>query len=358
MEVRVFRSAGEIEPLKSNWDALLAETGGQGIFSSYAWISNTYRRLERRGILPLLLAVFDDARELAGIFPFAVGQTRFKGASVRSLIGGGSDRADYASFLVAGRINARLAIGRVVTKLLELNASGEWSLFALDNFSESDNVAGVFRDLLLRQSYGGTVRTMATPRIRFDSPFEEAKKTSDLKRRFRKFQNLGGVEVQIGLTPDASLMSRLADLYRKSNKRGLLDSDDGQQFFVSLIEDPAFISSVEVSIIEHKSRLVAAHFGFRSPSTIYHFLPMYDQEFSRYGLGQYLLWQMVNHYRDRGLLEFDFLRGGEDYKYQWMNSGTCNYRIWAVALGSSWWLKGMVAILLMRDTLWQLGSRG
>jgi CelD/BcsL family acetyltransferase involved in cellulose biosynthesis len=351
MEIRVVRTLAEIEALKPQWEQLFRDSREQPVFCSFAWMRTAYAsHPEAR---PLVVLVYSDTQQLIGVCPFAVRELSIKGFRFKALVHGATDRADYASFLVAPDVNHRLLFRRVIDKLLELNATGEWRLYSFDNFSESDHAATLFCDLLKREISGAVVRTITTPRLRLSAQFEEARKVANVKRRFAKLVDAAGVQVDIGRPVDEQLFESLVALHKSSFAGAAFNSREGRDFYAALIADTAFKPHIEISTIRVGEALIAAHFGFKAGTRVYYYVPMYDERYGQYGPGQYLIRAMLNHYREAGYEEFDFLRGGEDYKYQWMNCAASNFRFWGIASKAPLWLKALMALLVLRDTLSQ-----
>jgi CelD/BcsL family acetyltransferase involved in cellulose biosynthesis len=64
----------------------------------------------------------------------------------------------------------------------------------------------------------------------------------------------------------------------------------------------------------------ASLFGFESGDCHYFFLSGFDQAWSKYSLGFTLLWLSIREASRRGLKIYDFLRGDENYKFDWSDN--------------------------------------
>jgi CelD/BcsL family acetyltransferase involved in cellulose biosynthesis len=64
----------------------------------------------------------------------------------------------------------------------------------------------------------------------------------------------------------------------------------------------------------------ASLFGFESGDCHYFFLSGFDQAWSKYSLGFTLLWLSIREASRRGLKMYDFLRGDENYKFDWSDN--------------------------------------
>lgn len=355
MEIQVVRTIEAIDALKPEWDALFQADAECRPFCSHAWISNAYRLSEAAS--PLLLLLYVDGRRLGGVFPFAIRRDASRWFKFDALVHGSSGHADYSSFVVAPDVNERVALGRVVEKLVELQRTGAWHVYDIRDLSDADARSCLFRELLGRETFGAVVNPVVTPRIDLHRPFEEARKTSNVRRRFRKLEG-GTVEISIGAPLLAGEFDRLADVHRTAFPGAFFSSDRGRRFFSALAADASFRQCIEVSKIVHDGQIVAAHFGFACDGRLYYYVPMFDERYAQYGLGQYLLWRMMSHYRDAGFKVFDLLRGDEDYKYQWVNGCAVNRGFLGVAVNAPLWLKAVIAVRALRDFVSRLRSGG
>src|SRR5207249_2485766 len=70
----------------------------------------------------------------------------------------------------------------------------------------------------------------------------------------------------------------------------------------------------------------AALYCFRFRERGYYYLGGFEPERTRYSLGTVLTGHAIEHAIAEGATEFDFLRGGEAYKYSWRASDRHNWR--------------------------------
>lgn len=63
--------------------------------------------------------------------------------------------------------------------------------------------------------------------------------------------------------------------------------------------------------------VAAVWYGFSAKGRFHYYLSGFDPNFSQYNLGTLLIGYAIEHAVREGADEFDFLRGGEPYKYDW-----------------------------------------
>jgi CelD/BcsL family acetyltransferase involved in cellulose biosynthesis len=70
----------------------------------------------------------------------------------------------------------------------------------------------------------------------------------------------------------------------------------------------------------------AALYGFRYNSKFYYYLSGFDPKFFEYSVGSLLTSFAIERSIKEGFVEFDFTRGGEEYKNHWNTMTRWNYR--------------------------------
>lgn len=343
MQIKIIKDLKGIKNLKQQWDELF-NIVQPSVFIHHTWVYENYRCFNYQKIL--LLAIFDNDKKLIGVFPFAIAPFRIKFLTFKTLTHGCSAITDYSQFLVDPQANSRLMIKRVLAKLLEIQ-NDTWDMFKIDRLNDNDNTSNLFKNMALKTFYAGVTSTEATPLIRLDHGHQEAKKVSDIKRKFKKIAQNCTITHSIGAEINHSLLENLSHLHQKSFPDSGFDQKQSQAFYQSLIDDPDFSQYVYLSRIEHEKKLIAAHFGFVDSKAFYYYVPTYDENYSTYGPGQYLLWQLIQLANKKNLQTFDFLRGSEQYKFDWTNKISTNYTIFGVPEDAGLLKKALVNLWLI-----------
>ena len=139
-------------------------------------------------------------------------------------------------------------------------------------------------NLLLRKRYLKLVREYGEPDFEFEDRSAEA---FDKCLLWKLNQYEGGHET-------------LANPRAVAMLRGLFD--DGH---------------IIISTLKIGGRYLSAHACVREPKRHLSLIPSYDQGFAQYGVGKELLHRMLEHSYRQGDEAFDFLQGGEPYKWNY-----------------------------------------
>lgn len=341
MQIDVIDNLPALMELKPKWDALYNKAK-PGLFSHHSWVYHNYHCFDKQ---VMLLAVFGDKKSLIGVFPFTIDTFRIKWFTFNALIHGGSSITDYSQFIIDPDSNNRLMIKRVLAKLEELQG-GRWDTYKIDNLSDNDDNANLFKNLMLKSLYSGVTSTEITPIIKYDHGYKEAKKIANVKRRFKKIKDSSAIIHETGSDINIALMEKFSDLHKISYPDSGFDKDRSQSFYKAIIHDEDINHHIYFSYISHEDKMIAAHFGFMDAETFFYYVPTYDETYSTYGPGQFLLLELINKAESEGRAEFDFLRGSEEYKFSWTNKINTNYTIIGVSKNASFKKKLLINLWL------------
>jgi len=97
---------------------------------------------------------------------------------------------------------------------------------------------------------------------------------------------------------------------------------------------------------------VAALYGFKYRSKFYYYLPGFDPRYSRYGVGNLIVSHVIAKCIQEKLVEFDFLRGAENYKSRWNTKERWNRQSVLIR-------EGLIANIenWLYDEYWSRGNR-
>lgn len=101
--------------------------------------------------------------------------------------------------------------------------------------------------------------------------------------------------------------------HRKSGSVDVFSHTQHVRLFQELAKNKLLL----VSSLSAGDRLLAVHLGMSSLGRVYSWIPAYDAAYSRYAPGKILLLALMEESFNRHHQEFDFLIGGESYKWDY-----------------------------------------
>ncbi|MDP9360677.1 MAG: GNAT family N-acetyltransferase [Acidobacteriota bacterium] len=102
------------------------------------------------------------------------------------------------------------------------------------------------------------------------------------------------------------------------------------RFFGDLFRAVENSGSLYLALLEKQGRLVAYEIGFRCGGSMWVYNKAYDLDFASYSPGTALIPEVLDYAWQRGIPEFDFLRGEEEYKRRWttLTHQNARFEIW------------------------------
>ena len=337
--------------LRNDWDNLLSRSAANNLFLTFDWQYTWWEHFGMKKSLFILLVKKQES--LIAIAPFMI-VTRL-GFKVLEFIGQG--RSDYLDFIICQDTHT------VIKSIFEylLANSKLWQVVHLSDIAwtqdQIQNIRKVTPDLL--SSY----RLYTTcPYVSIASSWDDFLKSKSQRFRKRLRYNFNRIAAQtdseiLKLTKDAvtaELPEYLWEVEKNSWKyktgTAHLENESIRNFFRDIFLKFAAKDWIEIWMAKHNGIPVAFEVNYLYNNRVYSQEGSYDLSYDGYGsiLTQFALRDAV----EKQYLEYDFLRGDEDYKKLWASAYRDLYQI--VFYGKSLYSK--LAYLLLFKLRWQLAS--
>lgn len=315
-------------------EELFAKSPDSTPFLSVDWLQSWWNYFSDGHKLCILILKEKD--KLIGIAPFAI----FRRGPLRIVKFIGTGLADYLNFLLLGDFEKRVKYLRQIFSYL-LEEVPHWNIIELmDIPAESNNVKALQKILVEnRLSYSLKI-SYPCPFLPINSSWETFLQTKSKKSRYnlrrflRKLEEIGEVHFQTYREPQ-QVATMLAKAYNVHEKRwekqytgtSFSSSSITEAFFSEIAERYAQRGWFELTTLEIDEKLVAFSYSFIYRGRFYYYIPSYDPQFYEYSPGTVLLTYLLEDAFNRGLKEFDFTRGDEEYKSKWAQQERKNLRI-------------------------------
>jgi hypothetical protein len=137
--------------------------------------------------------------------------------------------------------------------------------------------------------------------------------TEARRRRRRLEEDLGSVELVTDEPGDEALDALIGWKTEQFESVAAAFADDDRHR--AFIEHLRANGTAQVAALRAGNRVVAAHLGLLHDERFYSWMTAYASDAHRYGPGRMLLHHLLETSWERGDDEFDFLGGGEDFKW-------------------------------------------
>src|SRR5919197_1727130 len=329
VRVQVVRDPIELAGMRAEWSALL-EQSDAAVFNGWDWLYPYYQRVVP-GLEPWVMTARDRSGKLVGLLPLARERRRIGPVSIRRLCFLGEEwvGSDYLD-AVTLRERRHEVIRAFARELLDRCV--EWDLLDLNDFDERSSTPEIVGDL-----FGGTgfdVRAVDC-RLCPNETFLEGESFEQFLRRTRRQHNYLGrrkwLEAQVGfrveVTTDPAKIARpLSEFFRLHALRW--EEDGGSSGIIgprveAFHRDPThFLSQAG------KLRLYTAWLGEKALASVYgivhrdtfsYYQSGMDPEWRSKSVGMVLVGATVENAIRSGLRHYDFLRGTEASKFDWVS---------------------------------------
>jgi len=324
MLVSVVTTKDELHAIKDDWEELYVSSVSRNPFLSYAWVSSAIEHFFTSTKIHIVL-IRSNQKKLLAVCPFIISQKKIGIFNVNVLQHFCSRAADFSDLLVRDGHSQRDLIKKMADSLSKV----DFDLIHIDNLSSGSRQAKLLLKFIREGDFfSGSYINVVNPILEYDThPYENKKDVKDIERRLRKLKNDSEVEFFIDQDITKEKWDELVKFHNYAHPNYGFNNQLYQEFYNQLLSNDNFTTeNVDFSymLIDHK--MVAGHFGFKDATngTLYYYVPSYDHEYIKLGVGKMLLNELINNYKDKGFKTFDFLRGAESYKKTWMTDELLN----------------------------------
>lgn len=331
----------EFETLKGRWGECLARSLDNSIFLTWEWLSTWWEHFKRGKELIILLV--EDGGEILSIASFVCSEHNFHGfGHFKKISLAGSPESDYNSFVLC-KNDSRL----VQLSLDYLCENFDWDYLELSDISESS----VSLELLCSESlkerfdHWKVRKGDLCPYVLLPSSMELFMRglgknmRRGLGKDSRRLEREHRVELKsytdVGSVDDA--MQMFFQLHRKrwesKGLSGVLHEKPLRDFHVDIAKSFAHEGWLRLSFLTLDSQPVAAKYAFEYNQKVYNYLGGWDPDYSEYGISNLLKMYDIRDCIQKGVKEFDLMRGDEEYKRRWTREARRNFVVRFVRKG-------------------------
>jgi CelD/BcsL family acetyltransferase involved in cellulose biosynthesis len=334
------------------WDALLSKAQSNVVFLTRQWQQTWWNHFGAPASCQLhLLILRDEGGTLVGVAPIFVAREPLppfkeykrgelrpedEGSPVRIVqFVGGKDIADYLD-IIAQPSDMEAVWAAVLAFLLSKRDTWDAIDFhSLPDWSPSHEILsrlGAEHNLPFNVSPEDVCPIIELPGD-WNSYLMSLRKKDrhELRRKVRKLEGRDDVRWYLVPPDDPERMQRemqtFLDLHRSSgvDKAHFMD-DEMANYFLDMARDMADTGWLDLAILTISGEPASAYLSYNYGDRLYLYNSGYSQRFAAYSAGVALLAYRIHKAILQGLRRFDFLRGDEEYKYDFGAKDTYIYR--------------------------------
>lgn len=332
MKTQLFTKYEELKKISERWNQLVLNSDDPQIFYLWDWVDTYLDRSLSKNDEIFIVTVWDDS-ELIGIAPMKIIRKNLGVCKQRILTNLLSEYVDYSAFVIDKNVKAIEVLKKICDQILEYKK--KWDIIQLDNFNSNCKTAWLLKDIMTYKGFVDVSRyvNVTAPYldyIDYDRVFDK-KHLSDMSRRKKKLEKEAQIEIVVGSEINNEIWEKLVTFHKENYKGVGFSHRICQLFYGKLISRQEMADKIEFSYFVVNKEIAAVHFGFIYADRVYYYVPSYNKNYSKFGVGNLLLKEIIDHYREKGYKTFDFLRGSENYKNVWTDKCQFNFSFNAVA---------------------------
>jgi CelD/BcsL family acetyltransferase involved in cellulose biosynthesis len=329
INIEVEEGSDALTRLRVEWQAMFCASGAPP-FLSWEWLS-TWHKWFGQGKSPFLLCAREGGNLIA-LLPLCAEErqsSRFTpGLKRMSFMGESYGAADYLDILALPGFKQKSA--DILIDYLALARSFdllEFEGMAADSCTLQSLTRRFANDVMFRYRM---IPQYICPRMSLDARWEDLLERSPrsdyFKRCMRRLDKIASFEFRVisDVNEIPAAYGRLLELHigRWVNRGGSSAVRTAEQkgFTFEAAAELARAGMTRFEEIWLEGECRASLFGFESGDCYYFFLSGFDQAWSKYSLGFTLIWLSIREASRRGLKMYDFLRGDENYKFDWSDN--------------------------------------
>ena len=313
--------------LREEWRALLQESGAS-VFNSWEWLYPWYRRIGSARRLCLLTARTADGK-LVGLLPLAREERKPFGHLVRRLafLGESHVGSDYLDVLAVPALRRRVT--EEFAHALR-NGQDSWDVLDLLDLCEDSPTLGFLHHAFDGYEQQTTTRYVCPYEpLAVGEPFDDFLKRTARRdiflRRKRWLEKQEGFAIERTERPE-KLAAPMAEFFRLHRLRWA--SEGGSQGIKGPSVEAFHRDATELLAEGGETALYTLRVGRQAVASVYalihggkfyYFQSGYDPAWRSRSVGLVLIGETFRDALARGLTEYDFLRGTETYKSEWVS---------------------------------------
>jgi CelD/BcsL family acetyltransferase involved in cellulose biosynthesis len=315
--------------MRDEWNGLLERSASGSVFQTWEWAFAWWSRF-KGGERRLFILSVKDGEDVVGIAPWVVTRHRLRGGMKLDrveFLGEETVHGDHLDMLVDARADRQAVVGAAVD-FME-GARGEWDLIHLNGVPDDSRVGRILEESARAKGYR-VVREpyCRCPLLRLPGSWEEleAGLKKGLRRNFTyqqrrlerefglRFERLDRSDLEKAL---GSFFDLHEKRWREKGKSGSFTSKRKRDFYREAGRLLSRGDGLRINGLFVGDALAGVLFGLRYGRSFSYLQSGLDPAWGKYSVGQLLVGNSIRQAIEEGCETFDFLRGPEEYKYDW-----------------------------------------
>jgi CelD/BcsL family acetyltransferase involved in cellulose biosynthesis len=325
MQIIEINKYSDFLALKEIWDLVLQKCD-HSVFSTWEWQSTWWKHFGNGKKLLILMA--EEKDRIVGIAPLMYYVDKMFGLRQGKIEFIGTRDSDYCNFILPEKAGKCIEL---FIKYLE-NIAEKWSCIRLIDIPEKAECLPYLR------KFSKDLKPIhECPYIVLPESYEKFLMNLSRNQRKNIYRTSRRVEenFKVEFTDYSEMqtfpegMQHLFDLHQKRWRSrglpGIFADERARAFNLDIAKLFSERNWLCLFLMKLSGTPVASAFGFKYQSKFYEYVSGFDSTYSKYNVGNLLRAHMISTLVHEGIIEFDFMRGAEEYKDRWNSVSRWNY---------------------------------
>lgn len=329
MDIKIVDSVEKFNLIKEDWSNLEKRVDDFQIFYSWDWAESYINTVLDNGDKLFIIMIYEK-NICIGIFPLKLVEKSFGLTKYKVLTDIYRYSVDYYDIYIDKKYN-KYSILKKLMNFIEVN-SKYWDIIELRCLNSRNGTIYLIEDIISKTPNLKleTEQNVLTPYLNLIDIENKAKlgNIREIKRKERKLKKSFEVGIKVNDTFNFRVWNKFIEFHKYTWEESMFNYSEVENFYITLAKKMEKKGCLEFSYLTLNNECVAVHYGFKDNNKIYYYIPVYSKKINKsFSVGSILLYNIITHYKEKGIKEFDFLRGNEAYKFDWTDTVSMNYNL-------------------------------
>lgn len=325
MEISELDTLDALEDSKPWWNSLLSKSLDNNVFLTHEWLTEWWKHFGNGRTLGIFIGKENGQVHFAA--PMMYSTYKLLGIKLRKLEFIATPFSDYNVFLVINRESATKAAKLLLERVresfaqvdcVELEEVPEDSCtvkilenIKTDGLKTCSNVVSICPYIILPNCFETFLQHLG-PNMRRNLKRWEKKALEDHNVDFVTYDEVGGVK---------EAMNIFYELHQKrwasKHEPGIFTQYVNRDFHLQVAQNFAEKKQLALFFLRFGGEPISAVYSYEYNGKLYVYQSGFDPEYEEYHPGYLTFNGLMKYAVEKGLREFDFMRGNEEYKTRW-----------------------------------------
>jgi len=337
------KECNEFQTLRDRWNDSLNTSLDNNVFSTWEWLSIWWEHFGK-GKQLIILSV-EDKNEILAIAPLTCSKHKFLGfGNLKKISFAGSPESDYNTFILKEK---KEKFSELIFDYLNVHV--DWDYLELEDIPEKSATIDLLYTAPVKMQYKcwETEQNDMCPYISLPNSMNAflAGLSSNMRRNLKRYSRKLGEKCRLELKnydEIGSVKEAMKTFFRLHQMRwesegglGAFNSPKIRGFHIDIAKCFAEKEWLDLNFVTANDEPIAATYGFDYNQKAYVYLTGWDPTYSHYMIGNLAHMYSIQKSIQKGLKEYDLMRGDELYKRLWTKKARKNFEIRFVQKGFS-----------------------